>query len=302
MHFVGNQKIFDFFNQAIDNDQLSHAYCLVGPRQIGKATLVQNIAGKLLNLEINKLKSSPDYYFLQREINPKTEKLRKNINIKQIRELKIRLGGKSWSGGYRVAIIDGAQYLNGGASNALLKVLEEGGDKLVFFLLTTNDNLLLSTVRSRCQLFYLALVHNKIIEEYLVQQGCDLDKSQQISQLALGLPGRAVELYQNKDLLLELETNRKKWQKISQLSLNEKLKLFPEVFNGKSVDKEKLLTFITDWQIVWRKALLNIVEKKLDQKVQKKVVTFLDFLSQAKILLQQNVNPGLVLEEIMLRC
>ncbi len=302
MSFIGNPKIVEFFDQAIAIGQLSHAYCFVGPKQVGKETLARIISAKLLGVEAAKLAVSPDYCYLRREIDEKTGKLKKDISIKQIRDLKTRLSGKSWSGGYRLAIIDGAQYLNAESGSALLKILEDGGEKLVFFLLATDDNLLLPTIRSRCQLFYFSVVSNLEITNYLISQGVDHPGIKAITEFALGLPGRVVDLQQNPALLIKYEDEKKRWQKMIHSHFNEKVKSCSEFFSGKTVDKEKLARAIGDWQIIWRKALLNMVESERPRTIQKKTIEFIDFMAQAKILLRQNVNSGLVLEEILLHC
>ena len=45
-----------------------------------------------------------------------------------------RLQNRSWLGGYQITIIDEAELLNEESGNALLKILEEPGERNVFFL------------------------------------------------------------------------------------------------------------------------------------------------------------------------
>jgi len=73
------------------------------------------------------------------------------------------------------------------------------------------------------------------------------------------------------------------------------------LFNGKSVDKNILISKITDWQMIWRKALLNMVNSDRDFVSKQKIVDFIDLLTRSKIMLNQNINPTLVLGEILLR-
>ena len=102
------------------------------------------------------------------------------------------LQNRSWLGGYQITIIDEAELLNEESGNALLKILEEPGERNVFFLLTEDDASLLSTVRSRCQLFYLPLVAVEEIFNELKKLGHDENIARASAAIAWGRPGRAI--------------------------------------------------------------------------------------------------------------
>ena len=136
---IGHAKILEFFENALKSGSLSHAYCFVGQGQVGKRTLAKILAAKILKTDLSKLSCHPDFYYLERIEDEKTGKLKKEISIAQARYLKTHLIGKSWSGGYKVVIVDEAELLNEESSNALLKTLEEPKAKTIFFLLTENE-------------------------------------------------------------------------------------------------------------------------------------------------------------------
>jgi hypothetical protein len=73
------------------------------------------------------------------------------VRIGQIRAVQgaLRLGATE--GGRRAAVIADAEWLNHGAQNALLKLLEEPPDQTSLVLVTASPAGLLATVRSRCQ-------------------------------------------------------------------------------------------------------------------------------------------------------
>lgn len=73
------------------------------------------------------------------------------IKIDQVRPVREALSLESWDDS-RVIMIEHADTLNPQASNAILKVLEEPPPRSYFFLLTRQPSLILSTIRSRCQL------------------------------------------------------------------------------------------------------------------------------------------------------
>jgi DNA polymerase III subunit delta' len=73
------------------------------------------------------------------------------IKIEQVREAIDRAAYRPFEGKRRVVIVDEADALVSEAQNALLKTLEEPPPASVFVLITTRPDMLLPTVRSRCQ-------------------------------------------------------------------------------------------------------------------------------------------------------
>ncbi len=72
------------------------------------------------------------------------------ISVDQTRELSREIQLKPTAGGYKIAIIAGADRLNAQAANAFLKTLEEPPPKSVLILLTTEPSRILETILSRC--------------------------------------------------------------------------------------------------------------------------------------------------------
>ncbi len=80
---------------------------------------------------------------------------RKMISVEQIRNLLADASLRPYEGRNKVFIIDGADNLSPGGSNALLKTLEEPTRDTHFILLTRSADLLLPTIRSRSQSIYV---------------------------------------------------------------------------------------------------------------------------------------------------
>jgi DNA polymerase-3 subunit delta' len=91
-------------------------------------------------------------------------KERKSISIEQVRELVGEAGMRPYEGGTKVFIIDPAEGLSGAAANSLLKTLEEPVADTCFLLLTRSADLLLPTIRSRCQIVSLRPEYDDVEE------------------------------------------------------------------------------------------------------------------------------------------
>jgi DNA polymerase-3 subunit delta' len=72
------------------------------------------------------------------------------IKIDQVRELIDSLTLKSYRGGYKVGVIEGAEALNTNGANAFLKTLEEPSADTVLILIARPNHRLPATVASRC--------------------------------------------------------------------------------------------------------------------------------------------------------
>ena len=133
MQIIGHNNILDYFENIEKNGTISHAYLFVGPPLVGKKTTAQFLAATLLETSYEKINIHPDFLFVQREKNEKTEKMKKNIDVEQIRKLRSFFSLGSYFKKHKIAIIDNAEHMNANASNALLKTLEEPGKNNILF-------------------------------------------------------------------------------------------------------------------------------------------------------------------------
>ena len=306
MPIIGHEKIISFFDKVITNNSLSQSYCFVGSDGVGKKTVVRYLAAQALKINDKQLDTHPDFYYVSRQIDEKTEKIKKDIGIAQVRQLKEKLGRKSWFGGYQVIVIDEAELLNEESGNALLKSLEEAGTQRVFFLLTTDDNELLSTIRSRCQMFYFSLVDIKVIEDGLVKAGYGEAVAEASAKLSWGRPGRAVMLATDDGLRKNFNAEIERWQKIAGAPFYKKIKAVDDLFNEKTDNlrtSEKLSGALETWIVLWREKILDKMDnpQKNNGLSLLEMAGLIDNFKKAQILLAQNINPRLIVEEILLK-
>lgn len=154
---ISQEHITTTLKNQLINGQSSHAYLFTGSRGTGKTTCAKILA-KALNctnlqngnpcLECDSCKSIDDDYSDITEIDAAS-----NNSVDDMRDLKEECFYAPMSGKYKVYIIDEVHMLTMNAFNALLKIIEEPPEHVVFILATTEVHKVPVTILSRCQRF-----------------------------------------------------------------------------------------------------------------------------------------------------
>lgn len=119
------------------------------------------------------------------------------IRVDDAQEILKSLALKSYEGGYKVMIIWMADKLNIAASNKLLKLLEEPTDRTVFILISENEEDIIQTIRSRCQVLHFNGLSEKVISEALVAtENTESKTAVKIAHQAQGNFNKALQLLQ----------------------------------------------------------------------------------------------------------
>ena len=122
------------------------------------------------------------------------------IRVDDAQEILKTLALKSFEGGYKVMIVWCADKINSAASNKLLKLLEEPTDKTVFILITENEEDIMQTIRSRCQVLNFNRLPEELIAQNLQEKFAISDQeSQKIAHQAQGNYNKALQLLQEND-------------------------------------------------------------------------------------------------------
>ncbi len=84
----------------------------------------------------------------------------------------------------KIYIISDAARMNENSSNSFLKVLEEPSPSTIFILLTNNYDILLSTIKSRCQLIRFYHPSKKELQIYFKRIGFDNEKAELLASIS----------------------------------------------------------------------------------------------------------------------
>lgn len=156
MSLIGHRIWDKFFTDTITAGTLHHAYLVTGPAHSGKTTLVLAAVAKLYRTTAAKVMTHPDFHWVERLVDAKTSKTKKEISIEQARQAgEFTHESAFYRDGWRVVVISEADRMSRGAANALLKTLEEPGPRTVLFLLADSEVAVMPTIRSRCQVIRL---------------------------------------------------------------------------------------------------------------------------------------------------
>jgi DNA polymerase III delta prime subunit len=262
--------------------------------------LARIIASQLLSISVEQLDTHPDFFYIERMYDEKTAKRKKELTVEQTRNLKMRLQTTSWAQGFRCIIIDEVELLNDEAGNALLKLLEEPARQTIFFLLTTDDTLLLPTIRSRATCIYLNPVLSVDISEVLKQKGFSLSEAEYLASVSWGRPGRALQLSAQTDRQTQYKDALHTLESMINTSLAERFKIIEELMGGKKevvVSREELDTILEIWVIWWRQKMVYSSEYATASKAMKMILE----LFQVRQLLQRNINPRVLLENLVMQ-
>lgn len=120
------------------------------------------------------------------------------INVDEAEQIVKSLKLKSYEGGYKVMIIWMAEKMNTSAANKLLKLIEEPPARTVFILITENEEQIISTIRSRCQVLHFPVLSEKDVVHGL-QKYTELTEGEAliIAQQTNGNFNKAIKIFQN---------------------------------------------------------------------------------------------------------
>jgi DNA polymerase-3 subunit gamma/tau len=155
---VGQEPVVRTLRRAIEMDRVSHAYLFSGPRGTGKTSTAKVLAMGL-NCEKGPTPEPDGTCQSCRAIvsNSSMDVLEmdaaSNRGIDEIRDLRDKVNLAPVAGKMKVYIIDEVHMLTAEAFNALLKMLEEPPEHVIFVLATTEKHKVLPTIISRCQSF-----------------------------------------------------------------------------------------------------------------------------------------------------
>ncbi len=190
--FIGYKALINNFKFRCMNNTLSHAHLIAGEDGIGKSNLANILAKLILNGDLNR-----EYVDV---INYKSNK--SSFGVDDVRNIIDEIYKKPFEGDKKVIIIYEGNKLTIQAQNALLKTIDEPPEGVHIILLCESLELILDTIKSRCEIYKLTPLTKKELYDYIIMKEFNYNENEIKAAIAFseGIPGR-IDRYFNDDNL-----------------------------------------------------------------------------------------------------
>lgn len=288
-----HNDIINLFKQKKEAGTLSHAYILIGPTHVGKRRLANTIAADLVDTSVEKVAVHPDVRIVGRERNEKTGKLRKDISVDQIRNIRTYAASGPVMSAHSVIILEQAELMNASAANSLLKTLEEPHEKTVIILTVTDPSRVPPTILSRSQAIYVHPLGNEALAEAIPGISSD------ILEAAQGLPEVAYKLHTDAEALEQYQSQQQTFDTLFGRPLHEKREQIAYLFAKKEdhiAGRQQILEHARMWKLFIRQ-MLTAGDDRLTAL---QGVKMYDTLEELELQIRQNVHPRAAVDAFLL--
>ena len=302
--FIGHEALINNFKQRCLKNTLSHAHLIAGEDGVGKGKLANILAKFILNGYLDR-----EYVDI---INYSSEK--SSFGVDDVRDIIEEVYKKPFEKDKKVIIIHEGNKLTIQAQNALLKTIEEPPKGVYIIILCESLELILDTIKSRCEIYKLKPLTKSELYEYIKIKKFNYDENEIKSAIAFseGVPGR-MDRYFNDDKLRELRNNIVILIKNLNKNDLEAILQQEESFSNLKNDKEEVLNifglFIRD--ILINKEIENeefIINsdklediKELTKEMSfKKLNNMIKTIEEARRNIKSNVSWGMMLRVMLM--
>lgn len=301
--FIGHNKVIEGFMKRAENNTLSHAHLITGRDGIGKSIVADIFVSKILKKELGKENVDAIHY----------RNKKASIGVSEVREIIEEVNKRPYEGDKKVIVIYDAEKLTIQAQNALLKTIEEPPSGVYILLLTTNLEVILDTIKSRCQIYKLTPLNKKEMIDF-INLNYEVNQEMLSSLLAYseGIPGRTEkflkdsELQSLRNLIIDMLRDINKNEAYITIK-------YEKAFYNYKDEKEELLniisTFIRDIilykEINDKKLIINsdkseAIEELVQMMSYRKLNGMLKYIEEARTNLKHNINFSMTISVMLM--
>lgn len=287
-NIAGHENIKNILSNNINTKNILHSYLFIGEDGIGKKMLAKEFAKAILctsenNRPCNICKSCVEFNTNNNANFNLINEEGSAIKIEQIRNMQVKIAEKPINSNYKVYLINDAELMTQEAQNCLLKTLEEPPEYIVIILITSNENKVLNTIKSRCMKLYFNNLDKNSVKKVLTEKF----EMEDINDSFLDAVGGSIK----KALLIKEKSSE--YEKIT--------KLFD------IIDKENLVNFINSASIIYENKddiynILDYINILLDIKIRSnfKFANCIFTVEEVKKRLRANSNYDMSIDYLLM--
>lgn len=288
---IGNDKNKKMIKETIEKQKILHSYLFYGIEGIGKKMFALEFAKMILCqnknnkpcdickscIEFNS-KSNPDFIFI--------EPSELSIKIDQIRQMQKKILEKPVNGFKKVYVIDQADKMTKEAQNSLLKTLEEPQEFVVIILISSDEDKILPTVKSRCTKFFFKELDDQEIAKFIKEKFGDVHLDESMIKLSEGSINKSLKVVEKKSILDDLKVMIKNIELIDEVEIINYSTFF--------VDNKENINLLLDYMYI-------LFFQKVKNCLNIKYVNSMQIIQYAKVKLLNSNNFEMTIDNMLIK-
>jgi len=279
--FTSNKTIRLSLEERLKSAKLSHAVLIFAKEGCGANFFARLLAADIIGAD------KDSFHLIEQNAHGQVQIIRGSgasgqIKVDSVRAINENVNFSSLGGEKRVVIIENCENFNLSSANALLKNLEEPKDDITYILTTTDTSKILSTIRSRCQVYSLVQPTMAECKEYFANVNrTEKDELIKIYSGNIGMVKAALENPKRFEILQKALEAQKYINSADKYAL-------AKLLYGFNKKKEEFTLFLKD------------IEYICGSKLSQNNINILNAVTDAKNAMERNANLGLIMQNFII--